>query len=90
MGMESPSRLAVADGEWIEAALHSGAPERLPQWSESLAVGGREFVEGVGRALGVRAQHRQIETCGAFSVLRDPGTPYRRYSGSEIVPISCE
>jgi hypothetical protein len=46
---------------------------RVPQWSDSLAVGRRGFVERAGAELGVRAQHRQIVQCGDIGVLRDPG-----------------
>src|SRR6185436_16487818 len=38
-------QLADLHREWVEAALQRGSAEREPQWSESVAVGGREFVE---------------------------------------------
>jgi putative transposase len=90
LGVERLSRMAVVHAEWIEAALRAGEPPRVPEWSESLAVGGREFVARVGSELGVRARHRQIDTCGDFSVLRDPSAPYGSHSGPEIAPVSRE
>jgi putative transposase len=90
LGVERLSRLAVVHAEWIEAALCAGEQPRVLEWSASLAVGGREFVEGVGSELGIRARHRQIESCGDFSVLREPSVPYSRHSAAEIVPVSVE
>ena len=53
LSVERLSRLAVVHAEWIEAAVRLGGERRVPAWSESLAVGGREFVARVGTALGV-------------------------------------
>ena len=60
----------------------------MPEWSESLAVGSRAFVEEVGSEFGVRARHRQIESCADFSVLREPGAPYGRHFDGEMLPLS--
>lgn len=46
------------------------AHARVPEWSESVAVGGRAFVASVAAELGVRAAHRQIETCGDLNVFK--------------------
>ena len=45
------ARLSEMHAEWIGEALESGDLEREAQWSESVAVGGREFVEGVAAEL---------------------------------------
>jgi putative transposase len=52
LGIERLTRLAETHAEWIEAALRAGEPARVPEWSESLAVGSREFVERAGRRAG--------------------------------------
>ncbi len=88
LGVEQLGRLALTHAEWIASALQNGAPLRVPEWSESLAVGSRGFVARVGSELGVRAQHQQIAHCGDFSALRDPGAPYGRHLGAEIAPLS--
>jgi hypothetical protein len=77
LSLERLSRLAVVHAEWIEATLHVGGQWRVPVWSESLAVGEREFVARAGTELGVRARHRQSETGGNMSVLRDPSAVNR-------------
>ncbi len=87
LGVEPASRLAKAHREWIEAALVEGAPARVPEWSESVAVGGRDFVERVGMDLGPRALHRQVELRGELNVLRDPQWPYSRRSDAEMAGL---
>ena len=51
LGVESVSLLAKAHETWIEAALAESTRARVPEWSESVAVGGRDFVERVGTQL---------------------------------------
>ena len=41
-------------------ALRDGCQACEGAWSESLAVGGKAFVEGVKKRLGVRDSHRQV------------------------------
>ena len=45
-------------------------------WSESLAVGSQEYVEGVKKALGVSAKARQIETQEGLYRGREPRGSY--------------
>ena len=90
LGIEERSRLATTHAEWIEAALRERGQRRVPEWSESVAVGSRAFVEQVGRELGVRARHRQIESCGELSVLRDPGACYGHHFGGEMLALRPE
>jgi len=70
------SLLPEAHREWVEAALRSGELERRALWTESVAVGGREFVAGVQRELGYRGHHREIEQIGDVHVLREPAGTY--------------
>ena len=53
-------RLAAVQNEWIESRLARGNLEREVQWSETVAVGHRSFVERVQGELGARA----IPACG--------------------------
>lgn len=45
---------------WLEAATRHGKPSREPAWSESIAVGGKEFIENIKQRLGVKAIHQEI------------------------------
>lgn len=73
--------------EWVEAALQTGSGEREPHWSESVAVGGREFVERVQRELGDRGRYREIEQIGDSYTLRESPAAYRRTSTAESASI---
>jgi len=77
LGLESADELAAAHAGWIEAALATGVGRREPGWSESVAVGRREFVERMAAELGTRALYRQVEEAGDAHVLRESGEPYR-------------
>ena len=69
-------RLAAAHRAWVEAALQSGERQRQARWTESVAVGGREFVTRVQRELGPRGYHRAIEAIGDTHVLREEAEAY--------------
>lgn len=49
-----------AHKRWVEASLTVGKSERESEWTESIAVGGRSFVEKVKENLGFRAKGRTI------------------------------
>ncbi len=69
--------LAEVHREWVEAALRSAERQRQALWTESVAVGSREFVAGVQRDLGNRGRHRAIEHIDDVHVLREPAGAYR-------------
>jgi hypothetical protein len=50
----------LAHKSWIEASLSEGKTERESDWTQSLAVGGKLFVEKVKKSLGFRAKSRTI------------------------------
>ncbi len=49
-----------AHKRWVEASLTVGKSERESEWTESIAVGGRSFVEKVKENLDFRAKGRTI------------------------------
>jgi hypothetical protein len=44
--------------QWIEEALAKGSRNRQPEWTESIAVGSRAFVEGIKKKLELRARFK--------------------------------
>jgi REP-associated tyrosine transposase len=65
--------------EWIAEALAGGSHARIREWSSSVAVGSREFVEGIASALKSRGNGRELESFEPFEdsfVLRDPAAIY--------------
>jgi putative transposase len=81
-------QLAATHRQWVEGALRNYRQEREPLWSESVAVGGHEFVEGVQRHLVDRGRYRQIEEISGLHILREAPETYRGYPGGEIAPIA--
>ena len=75
LGVELPA-LAQTHREWIEEALLGREQQRQGLWTESVAVGSREFVVEVQRKLGARALHREIEPAGDLHVLREEPAAY--------------
>jgi REP element-mobilizing transposase RayT len=49
-----------AHKRWVEASLIGGKSKRESEWTDSIAVGGRSFVEKVKENLGFRAKGRTI------------------------------
>jgi putative transposase len=90
LGLEDVGRLAGVHREWIETALVERRLAREAVWTESLAVGRREFVERVAEDLGVRARYRQVQGSTGLHVLRDPGARYVRVFGAETRDFSDE
>jgi putative transposase len=76
----SEERLATVHGAWFEGALGGGSWERQPQWSEAVAVGGRELVEEVQRCLGARGRYRVISEEHGTAVLREAEEAYASIS----------
>ena len=46
--------------KWVDEALARGDMVRESKWTESVAVGSRDFVETIRRKLGLRAKGRKI------------------------------
>jgi putative transposase len=83
LGMNSLGQLQAAHADWIAQALQTGTKARDPLWSESLAVGGEDYVQNVQRALGVKARYRDVSTASGAHVLREPDGAYAVYFGPE-------
>jgi putative transposase len=81
-------RLAEAHREWVEVALRSAERQRQALWTESVAVGGREFVARVQRELGNRARYREIEQIGDSYVLREDAGAYGGRFADKNWPIA--
>ena len=75
---------AVSDSEkfrqeyrsWVDVELKADAQTRNSLWSESLAVGGKGFVEKIQQQLGVRAKGRSVVLEKEGNVLKETQAPY--------------
>lgn len=75
LGLRSADPLAETHEHWVQTALGQPRP-RQPQWSESVAVGSRDFVHAVAAQLGNAAKGRTITAADDFFCLRDADALY--------------
>jgi len=59
---------------------------RESKWSQSIAVGGKSFVEGIKEKLGIRAKVRNVGESGGLYHLREAQVPYN----SDFTPENSE
>ena len=81
--VKSHQELRQAHKEWIEEKLKNGDTFREDQWTESLAVGGEEFVKEIQDKLGFRAIGRKVTKDGEQQQLREAQRPYLGRFGSK-------
>ena len=69
---------SLRDGlrEWVELALSNGRLERQPAWTQSIAVGQREYLDAIGCKLKAGHPGRMIETEGNYLFLREEPNAY--------------
>ena len=75
-GCKSIKELKEAHKYWIEESLKAGKNVRERMWTESVAVGCREFVEQTKKQLGSRAIGRKVLETGSSHQLREMQLPY--------------
>ncbi|NJN70955.1 MAG: hypothetical protein HC801_12240 [Nitrospira sp.] len=73
-------RVANWYAEWMKSLSAGESVMRCPQWTESIAVGSKLFVEMIGERMTMRST-LDIETdqAGAWS-LKEPNNPYNDFS----------
>jgi putative transposase len=76
LGLSDLAQLQRTRAQWVEEALQTNIHRREAHWSESLAVGGQTFVEGVKARLGIGARYREIRQEGQVYRLKEPAIVY--------------
>jgi len=76
LGFTEPRDMQAAHCRWVQASLDGGNNEREPQWSESVAVGQREFLEAIRRELYLRSPGRRVIYENDVYQLRERRTSY--------------
>jgi putative transposase len=56
----SEEELKIAYNNWIESRLNEGHLQRESHWTESLAVGSKDFVANIKDRLGIKVKHRNV------------------------------
>ena len=62
--------------QFLARSLEKESLKRQGQWSESVAVGGKEFIKGIKAKLGGRASGRQVRETSEEFELREESCPY--------------
>ncbi len=74
-GFDSYEEFRIAHQELVDDSLVNGNNYRQAQWTESIAVGSKSFLEGIKDKLGVLAKGRRIlENDGALQLGEEKGT----------------
>jgi hypothetical protein len=74
----------------VEEYLGDKAKARQDEWTGSIAVGSRSFVDTVKTLLGFRAKGRDVIGGGAGYNLREEAAPYTALFGAEKDDIGLE
>ncbi len=87
-GINDMSQLKEEYRQWVEEALKEDESRREATWSESIAVGGIDFVEAtrsqlIGRAIGSKVEERHDQF-----VLHEESIPYSTHFDPEKGPLS--
>ena len=74
----------------MEESLGIEKAVRDNRWTESIAVGSKEFVTGVKNQLGMRSKGRRITEKAGDCLLRETQLPYIHVSEGENSPLSSD
>ena len=74
-GFEDYDTFRKAHKEWVSESLANGNNFRQTQWTKSIAVGSKSFIETIKDKLGILAKGRKIlENDGGFQLREEVGT----------------
>jgi putative transposase len=90
LGTGSYEQLRDSYKGWVEEYLGDGEKARNEEWTGSIAVGSRPFVEKVKALLGFRAKGREVIEAGEGYQVREGTTPYNALFGAEKEDIGSE
>lgn len=84
LGIDELKMLQAARAQWAESMLNGGS-QRDSSWSESIAAGNQDFVEGVKEKLGIRAKAREVVRQSKGFVLKEAAAPYKAlFDGKKV------
>ena len=78
LGIKDNDQLSEYHRNWVEEVLKNGSNQRDAKWTESIAVGDKEFVMETKAKLGVKAIGcRELENNEGYE-LKESQNPYNR------------
>jgi putative transposase len=90
LGAGSYDELRSSHKGWVEEYLGEGAKTRQQEWTGSIAVGSKSFVEKVKDLLGFRAKGRDVIEGGEGYHLREGSAHYKALFGAENEGIGLQ
>jgi putative transposase len=90
LGAASYDQVRSSHKGWVEEYLEDGEKARCEEWTDSIAVGSRAFVEQVKALLGFRAKGREIVEGGEGYQVREVPGSYNALFGAEKDDIGPE
>ena len=87
LGFDTYDQLRQTHKEWIEEYLSAGKQSREEEWTESIAIGSKTFIEKVKEILGGRAIGREIQEGEGGFQLRESAASYKALLGPKKVDI---
>jgi putative transposase len=90
LGASSYDQLRRSHKGWVEKHLGARAKERQDEWTGSVAVGNKSFIESVRESLGFRAKGRDVIESGEGYQLRETPAPYKALFEAENGDIDLE
>jgi hypothetical protein len=70
--------------KWVDFAIAQGDIKRQPQWTASIAVGDKVYVEKVKDQMGYKAIGRKVVENGNSFLLREPQVSYQSISDRAV------
>jgi putative transposase len=90
LGVDSYSALKQEHKTLVEDSLCVDNQYRDEKWTESIAVGSKEYVERVKSSLGALSKGRTVRKAGATYHLREPSVSYNGLLGGQNVDTGGE
>ncbi len=89
-GCSSDEQFRTIHRQLVEESLQSERMDRQPEWSESIAVGGQGFIEGIKNQLNCGIFGRKVVECDDSSILRESSVAYNCHLSTKKGLLSSE
>jgi putative transposase len=89
-GTDSYDQLRTTHKGWVEEQLQGAGKKRQDEWTGSIAVGSKAFIENVKSHLGFRAKGRDVIEAGEGYQLRENLSSYKALLGVENEDIDIK
>ena len=84
MNIREIDRLRETYRSWVESAIMRRDIKRQPQWTESIAMGDKVYVEKVKDQMGYKGIGRKVVENEDSFVLREPQVSYQSISNRDV------